>query len=120
MAFIGFTQSLGPAIFLVLYNVLFGQYLRSQIPSQVPGADVEAIIAAGATQFRAILEPGQIAGVILAYANSIDRVFYLIAAVAAACGVVLWGLGWKDLRKKVHTPEGQEIKSKANDDTPGV
>lgn len=35
----------------------------------------------------------------MAYSNSIDRVFYLVAAVAAMCALVLWGMRWKDVRK---------------------
>jgi hypothetical protein len=38
--------------------------------------------------------------VLTAYANSLNRVFYLGAAFACGCGIFLWGMGWKDLRKK--------------------
>ena len=47
-------------------------------------------------------------GVLIAYANSIDRVFYLVAAVGAACALVLWGMGWHDLRKKDSKQKSEE------------
>lgn len=106
MALIIFAQSLGPAIVLVLCNVIFLESLTSQLQQNVPSADTQAIIRAGATGFRKIVQPDQLPGVLASYANSVDRVFYLVAAVAAACSVVLWGMGWTDLRKK----SGDEVK----------
>lgn len=100
MAVMIFAQSLGPAIVLVLCNVVFLSSLTAQLREHAPRADAAAIIRAGATGFHAIVQPADLAGVLAAYANSVDRVFYIVAAVAAACGVVLWGMGWRDLREK--------------------
>ena len=79
MAFVVFAQSLGPAI-----------------------------VEAGATDFRSVTHPESLQGVLVAYANSVDRVFYLVAAMAATCGIFLWGLGWYDLRKKESDDETKE------------
>ncbi|KAI0173703.1 efflux pump [Hypoxylon sp. FL1284] len=100
MAFIIFSQSLGPAVVLVLCNVIFDSSLYSQLQEKAPRVDAARVIQAGATNFRSIVPPNSIPGVLAAYANSIDRVFYLVAAVASACAFVLWGMGWHDLRKK--------------------
>lgn len=100
MAFIIFAQSLGPAIVLVLCNVIFDSSLYSQLQKKELQTDAAAVIRAGATGFRAIVQPGDLPGVLAAYANSVDRVFYLVTAVATACAFVLWGMGWNDLRKK--------------------
>ncbi|XXG96274.1 hypothetical protein Hte_002555 [Hypoxylon texense] len=100
MAFVVFTQSLGPAIFLALSNVIFVESLKAELPRQAPGADAAAIIQAGATRFRALVGERDLSAVLVAYANSIDRVFYLVASVAAACAVVVWGMGWRDLKPK--------------------
>jgi hypothetical protein len=100
MAFLVFAQSMGPAIVLAACNVIFDASLRSQLLQQAPSVDAAAIIKAGATGFRAIVQPGELPGVLKAYANSLDRVFYLVAASAATCSIALWGMGWQDLRKK--------------------
>lgn len=99
MAFVIFTQSLGSAIILVLCNVIFSSSLVAQLQEQVPRIDAEAVVMAGATGFRAIIQPDHFPNVLVAFANSVDRVFYLAAGVASACAVVLWGMGWHDLRK---------------------
>lgn len=100
MALVIFAQSLGPAIVLVLCNVIFVSSLTSQLQERAPQLDVAAIIRAGATGFRAIVQPRDLPAVLAAYATSVDRVFYLVAAIATACALVLWGMGWHDLREK--------------------
>ncbi|KAF2757491.1 MFS general substrate transporter [Pseudovirgaria hyperparasitica] len=112
MAIIIFAQSIGPAIFLVIFNVLFLASLNGQLREYAPGADAAAIVRAGATGFRRFVATEDLAGVLVAYSNSVDRVFYLVAGVAAACSLVLWGMGWRDLRKPEEKPkesEGQVI-----------
>ncbi|KAI0407026.1 major facilitator superfamily domain-containing protein [Xylaria palmicola] len=105
VSFLIFTQSLGPSIFLVLSNVILLQGLKTQIPRHAPDVNPEAIIRAGATHFRAIVSTEDLPQVLVAYSNSISRVFYFIAAIAATCSIWLWGLGWTDLRpKKMQTP----------------
>ncbi|EFY97823.2 efflux pump [Metarhizium robertsii ARSEF 23] len=100
MALVIFAQSLGPAIVLTLCNVIFVSSLASQLQDNAPLENAQAVIRAGATGFRTIVQSDNLPGVLAAYANSIDRVFYLVAAVASACALVLWGMGWHDLRKK--------------------
>jgi hypothetical protein len=99
MAFIVWCQYIGPAIFLALYNTIFDTSLRSQLREQVPNVNVDAIIAIGATEFRKIVDARDLPGVLVAYSNSLDRVFYLVAAAAVVAWVSAWGMGWKDIRK---------------------
>lgn len=100
MSFIVFMQSLGPAIVLSLCQLIFIESLKVQIPQHQPNVDAGLIIQAGATRFREIVGSTDLPDLLIAYANSIDRVFYLVAAMAASCGIFLWGMGWQDLRKK--------------------
>lgn len=100
MAFLVFAQSMGPAIVLALCNVIFDASLRTELEKQLSKVDAEAIISAGATAFRSILAPGQLDGVLKAYSESLDHTFYLIAGSAASCIIILWGMGWKNLKKK--------------------
>lgn len=100
IAFIIFSQSLGPAILFVLCNVNFDSSLGLQLHKKLPQIDTIAITKAGATGFRAIVPVDDLPSVLAAYANSVDWVFYLVVAVASACALALWGMGWHDLRKK--------------------
>lgn len=107
MAFIIWCQYIGPTIFLTLYNTIFDTSLRSQLREQAPNADAEAIIAAGATGFRSVVDPQDLHDVLKAYTNSLDTVFYLVAAVGAVSWFSAWGMGWKDIREKKETPPDQ-------------
>ncbi|KAI0804931.1 major facilitator superfamily domain-containing protein [Xylaria sp. FL0064] len=100
MAFMVFAQSLGPAIALALYNVIFDASLRTQLAGRVPNVDAQAIIDAGATGYRSLVQPGDLNAVLKAYANSIHRVFFLVAALAASASIFVCGMGWHDVRKK--------------------
>lgn len=76
IAFVMLTQALGPTITLTLFNVLFTTCLKSGILHYVPHADATAIINAGATAFRNIVAPADLDGVLRAYAESLNHVFY--------------------------------------------
>ncbi len=85
-AFIVWCQYIGPTIFLTVFNTIFDTGLRAQLIEQAPNADAEAIILAGATGFRGLARPEDIPGILVAYSNSLDRVFYLVAAA----GIAAW------------------------------
>ncbi|KAI1406173.1 MFS general substrate transporter [Hypoxylon fuscum] len=101
MAFMVFTQSLFPAIVLSLCNLVLVSSLKTQLSSHAPNADAVAVIKAGATSLRNVVEAVDIDGVITAYANSVDQVFYLVVAMVTISGLFIWGIGWQDIRKKV-------------------
>lgn len=94
-----FTQSLGPAIALALYDVIFDASLKAHLTQSAPHVNATAVIDAGATGFRTFVQPADLPAILVAYANSIDRVFYMVAAMAAPCGIFVWGMGWHDIRK---------------------
>lgn len=100
-----FSGMLGGALLLSFSATIFTQSLRKEIPRQDPAADARAIIAAGATEFRKILDPSELGGILIAYAKSIDRVFYLLAALTAVSFFLAFGLGFKDIREKKEPKE---------------
>jgi len=110
ISLIMFTGMIFGALFLSFGATIFTQSLRQQIPQQDPGMDAAAIIEAGATGFRKILNPSEIRGILLAYSKSIDRVFYMITALTVLSFFFAFGLGWKDIREK-KTPETAEEKA---------
>lgn len=100
MALVMFSQSFAGALFLSLSDTIFTNSLKTLIPKYAPSADAQAVINAGATGFWEILSGTVLDGVLTAYAESVDRVFYLTAGMAVGCAVFAWGMGWKDIRKK--------------------
>ena len=100
MALIIFSQTFGGALFLSLSDTIFTNSLRSTIPKYASAVDPETVIAAGATGFRNIILGKDLADVLVAYAKSVDRVFYLTAGAGVGCFTFAWGMGWKDIRKK--------------------
>lgn len=115
IAFVVFSQALGPTIAMTLYNIIFLESLRTEINSHAPNVSPTAITQSGATGFRNFVSPEDLPGVLVAYANSIDKVFYLAAAFAVLCGVFLWGMGWNDVREKKEGADGANPKGDAAD-----
>jgi hypothetical protein len=97
---LSFGQNAGGAVLLTIANSVFDNSLKSQLRGHAPGVDPEAVIATGATAFRTVVPIASVPGVILAYANSVDHVFYLAAGLSVSCFFCTFGLGWKDIRVK--------------------
>ena len=94
-------------MFLTVANTILGNSLQTELPKLAPTAPTDAIIAAGATAYRHIVTPEQLPGVVLAFAKSINHVFYLTIALAACGFIFSFGMGWKDTRaKKKAAPVG--------------
>jgi hypothetical protein len=95
-----FSQTFGGAIFLSFADTIFTNSLKSELPQYAPSVNPEVVIAAGATAIRNVVAKNELAGVLVAYGKSVDRVFYLTAGAAVGCFCFAWGMGWKDIRKK--------------------
>ena len=100
MAVVMFSQSFGAALFLSLAETVFSNSFGHLISQYAPTVNGQSVIDAGATGFRAIVSGRDLAGVLTAYAKSIDRVFYLEAGLGVGCFAFAWRMGWKDLKKK--------------------
>ena len=100
MALVMFSQSLAGALFLSFSETIFTNSLQTLIPKYAPSVDPQIVINAGATGFRTMIKGADLAGVLVAYAKSVDRVFYLTVGAAVGCFSFAWAMGWKDIRKK--------------------
>lgn len=95
-----FAQSLFTSILIVVGNTILDESLRSEIPKYAPNVDLDKVIAAGATGYRSVVGADDLSGVIMAYAKSLDKVFYIGAASATLAFLIAPGMGWTDIRKK--------------------
>lgn len=73
------------------------------IPKEAPNVNPQLVIGAGATGIRDVVSVEDLPGVLTAYAKSVDRVFYMCAALGVLCTLCAFGTGWKDIRKKKTT-----------------
>ncbi|KAM0330765.1 hypothetical protein ACHAQA_003719 [Verticillium albo-atrum] len=108
MALLVFAQTFGGSIFLTVGNLIFADRLKANIKSQAPNVNVTAVIEAGGRGFRQIVAEDDLPSVLEAYADSINAVFYLVAAISVGGFFFAWGVGWKDIREKKTPAPGTE------------
>lgn len=99
-----FMENLAAAIFTIVGNVIFTQTLTRRVSVLAPSVSPEAALAVGggADAVRALLAPDspELSGLLLAFSDSVNAVFYLLAALAVVSFIAAWGMGWVDIRKK--------------------
>ena len=100
MALVLFSSTLWGAMFLTFASTIFTNSLKTLIPQYAPGVNPHIVIEAGASGFRKVISGKDLANVLVAYAKSVNRVFYLNVGTVCVCFVFAWGMGWKDIRKK--------------------
>jgi len=100
MALLMFSQSFSASLFLSFDETIFTNSLKTLLPRYAPSVNPQSVINAGASGFRAITTNEELAGVLIAYAKAIDRVFYMPAGIGFGCFVFAWFMGWKNLKKK--------------------
>ncbi|KAF4872290.1 Efflux pump mokI [Colletotrichum siamense] len=112
IAFLLFVENLASAVFTVVGNVIFTQTLTRQVSILAPSVSPEAALAVGgsAEAVRSLLPAGspELHGLLLAFSDSINAVFYLLVALGAVSFAASWGMGWVNVRKKVTEQNGTE------------
>lgn len=103
-----FCQTFGGAVLLTISNTLFDNSLVAKLGSYVPGLDVEKVIRAGANGFRAVVTEDQLPGVLNAYSDSLNLVFWIGVASAICIFCLAWGMGWNDIREKKNSKATRE------------
>jgi hypothetical protein len=106
MSLLTFSQTFGGTLFLTFAQTIFSRSLVDGLKRFAPAVNAQAVINAGASGIRQVVEPDQVEGVVEAYNLGINRNFYLAAGASAATFVFCWGMGWHSVKKKkVDTPE---------------
>lgn len=104
IAFMVFCQNFAAAVFVVIGEVIFTQRLVPEMKKDAPSVSIQAALAAGAdsSAVRNLVPAGspELAGVLLAYSNSLDKVFLLLMGLSLTGLVASAGMGWVDTRKK--------------------
>jgi hypothetical protein len=113
MAILVFCLNFGGATFLTFAQTDFTQSFRIALPKHVPGIDPDYIISLGATGFQKVVSPKDLPGVLMAYTEAVDNVFYMMAGASIGAFLFAWGMGWKDIRKHKPRPADTEAQQQA-------
>jgi len=91
-----FFNSLGGAVAISIAQNIFSNGLRTNLPIDAPGVDVDKVIAAGAAYLRKAVTAAQLPGVLLAYMNALKQAYIMSIAVAGLVRLIpscyLWSL----------------------------
>lgn len=93
-----FFQSLGGAVFSSIGQSAFTNHLSQALPG-VPGIDVTAVLAAGATDLKSVVPPDALHDVLEIYNKAIQKPFITATAVSAAMVLAAAGMEWRTIKK---------------------
>ncbi|OGM47489.1 aflT / aflT / transmembrane protein [Aspergillus bombycis] len=99
-ALIWFVQMLGGALFTSVAQNIFSTHLAENLANlQLPGLDSEAVVGAGATGFRHLVQPEYMDQVLVAYNAALLDVFQvaLICSCLSIIGAV--GIEWRNVKQ---------------------
>lgn len=99
-AIVMFSQTLGGALFISVAQNVFTNRLLQNVKAIVPDLDPMAVMNAGATTLQQVIPSQYLAGVRLAYNDSLMDTFYVGVAMAAVSffGAILFE--WKSVKGK--------------------
>ncbi|OTA56069.1 MFS general substrate transporter [Hypoxylon sp. EC38] len=101
IAILIFFQCIVSAVWLAVASAIFTNSLSALIPQYAPSVSASDIIEAGATGIRNVVADDPVLRQVLeAYSKAIDNTFYIAIASLGASIFFVWGIGWKDIRRK--------------------
>ncbi|KAI2602595.1 MFS general substrate transporter [Hypoxylon sp. NC1633] len=107
MSILVFLQNFGSAVMIELAQTILTNSLVDLVPKNAPGVDPQLVISVGttATAIEQLVGPDQLQGVLWAYSQSLQRIWYFVAAIGTPAFFVAWCLGWVNIRKKAEELE---------------
>ena len=94
-------QSLGGAVFVSVGNSILQNVLNNaSAANKLPGVNVEAVIAAGATQFRSMVPAASLPALLVVYNHALQEVFTAAIPLCGLAFVAALGLEWRSVKDK--------------------
>lgn len=87
-------------MWLSFASTVFNTGLANLLPIYAPDVSVSEVTSAGVSGMRSVIPHSSLNGVVIAYNDAIQHVFYMVAGTAGAAFVFSWGLGWKSVQKR--------------------
>ncbi|KAF7857944.1 hypothetical protein EAF04_009301 [Stromatinia cepivora] len=98
------SQSFGGAIFVSVGNTILQNQLKSSANNgQLQGIDIQAVLDAGATGFRSVVDADQLPALLVAYNGALQKVFIAAIPVTGLAFVSSLFLEWKSVKTKDST-----------------
>lgn len=104
-----FFQILGAALLEAASQAVVLGQLIPRIQQIIPSLTREEIIMAGATGLRSLVPLENLRAVLVAYASSVSKVFWLSFAVTSVAVVMAFPIEWKSMNKDVKSVKGAAI-----------
>ncbi|KAL3460667.1 MFS general substrate transporter [Aspergillus heterothallicus] len=95
-----FAQTLGGALFISVGENIFHNKLLTNLASQAPGIDAQAVVAAGATMIREVVPESALPDVLVAYNDAICQTFYVGLAMAIFTILGSFPIQWISIKGK--------------------
>ncbi|QSZ33142.1 hypothetical protein DSL72_002728 [Monilinia vaccinii-corymbosi] len=93
------SQSFGGAIFVsVGNNILQNQLIASSKDGRLPGVDIQAVLDAGATGFRSVVDADQLPALLTEYNGALQKVFIASVPVTILALIASLFLEWKSVK----------------------
>ncbi|TVY38480.1 Efflux pump, partial [Lachnellula occidentalis] len=102
-------QSLGGAIFVSVGNTILQNSLLKAV---LPGVDIQAVISAGASEFRNTVTAEQLPGLIDVYNKALQKVFIAAIPMAGLAMISALFLEWRKVDEKKKGEDEEELKQR--------
>jgi hypothetical protein len=113
-----FYQHVGGSLAVPAAQSIFTNLLLKNLPTYAPGVNAQLITSLGAADFRGVIAPDQLDGVLRAYMQGLKGVFALATALLAASVPFVFFIKWERLRIDEKIPLAETPKV-ANDEEKG-
>ncbi|OTA95222.1 hypothetical protein M434DRAFT_69748 [Hypoxylon sp. CO27-5] len=110
MSTLVFLQNFGAAVMVILSQTILTNSLIALVPRDAPGVDPQVVIDAGTTAsaLEKAVGSANLPGVLWAYSQSLQRVWYFAAGIAVLSFLAGWCLGWENIRKKANETDSNQ------------
>jgi MFS family permease len=102
-----FYQHVGGSLAVPAAQSIFTNLLLKNLPRHAPGVNVQLITSLGAADFRGVIAPDQLDGVLRAYMQGLKGVFALATALLAVSVPFVFFVKWEKLRVDEKIPLAQ-------------
>ncbi|TGO33704.1 hypothetical protein BHYA_0231g00160 [Botrytis hyacinthi] len=100
------SQSFGGAVFVSVGNTILQNQLKASYDSgELPGIDIQAVLDAGATGFRSVVDADQLPALLEVYNGALQKVFIAAIPVTGLAFISSLFLEWKSVKTQESTEQ---------------